>query len=396
MAHSVLIHNIGMLLSGDIARPIHNVSAIYIEDGVFKEIGTLHTSAETIINAQGNLVAPGLIDSHVHPSFGDLTPVQNATNWISNYLHGGVTRMVSAGELHLPGLPIDDPDPDLFCSLALLTRACYDRHRPSGVKVEAGTMMLVPGMRRSHFERVAAAGARCVKFIFYPYGKNPDEQANYVRWAKELGLKVKIHSGGVSRSGVSRPAGADVVFKLKPDIVGHINGGPIPMPLTDMEQILRDSDCLLEIAYGGNHSIAQAFMKMVLERGHLHRVLLGTDTPSGTGVAPRGLLRTMALVASVPGIKPEQVVCMATGTAALAHNLDSGFIHKGKPADLLIMGKIHGASGKTALESLSDGNLLGISMVLIDGRLVIRDRSLQTPPPETGARIEYERETVNL
>jgi enamidase len=50
--------------------------------------------------------------------------VQNATNWISNYLHGGVTCMVSAGELHLPGLPIDKPDPNLFRSLALLTRAC--------------------------------------------------------------------------------------------------------------------------------------------------------------------------------------------------------------------------------------------------------------------------------
>jgi len=384
---SVLIHHIGTLVTGDIRAPLSDAASLYIQDGLFKEIGTGRTSADIVIDARGNLVTPGLIDSHVHPSFGDLTPVQNATNWISNYLHGGVTCMVSAGELHLPGLPIDNPDPNLFRSLALLTRACYDHYRPSGVKVEAGTMMLVPGMKRADFEAVAAAGSKCVKFIFYSYGENPDEQADYVRWAKELGLKVKIHSGGVSRSGVSRPAGADVVLKLKPDIVGHINGGPIPMPLSDMEQILLESDYLLEIAYGGNHSIAQAFMKKVVEQGQLHRVILGTDTPSGTGVAPRGLLRTMAIVASVPGVKPEEAVCMATGSAALAHNLDSGFVQEGKPADLVIMGKIQGASGKTPLESLSDGNLLGISMVLIDGRLVIRDRSLQTPPPETGARI---------
>lgn len=387
---SVLIRNIGALITGDIKAPFGKAESLYIQDGVFKEIGTRKTSGDIVIDARGNMVTPGLIDSHVHPSFGDFTPVQNATNWITNYLHGGITRMVSAGELHLPGLPIDDPDPHLFRSLALLTRACYDRHRPSGVKVEAGTMMLVPGMKRADFEAVAAAGSKCVKFIFYSYGENPDEQADYVRWAKELGLKVKIHSGGVSRSGVSRPAGADVVLNVKPDIVGHINGGPIPMPLSDMEQILLESDYLLEIAYGGNHSIAQAFMQKVVEQGQLHRVILGTDTPSGTGVAPRGLLRTMALVASAPGVKPEEAVCMATGSAALAHNLDSGFVEEGKPADLVIMGKIQGASGKTPLESLGDGNLLGISMVLIDGRLVIRDRSLQTPPPETGARIEYE------
>jgi len=384
---SVLIHHIGTLVTGDIRAPRSNAASVYIENGRFKEIGTDRSSADIVIDARGNLVTPGLIDSHVHPSFGDLTPVQNATNWITNYLHGGVTCMVSAGELHLPGLPIDKPDPDLFRSLALVTRACYDHYRPSGVKVEAGTMMLVPGMKRSDFETVAAAGSKCVKFIFYSYGENPAEQENYTRWARELGMKVKIHSGGVSRSGVSRPAGADVVLTLKPDIVGHINGGPIPMPLPDMERILTESNLWLEMAYGGNHSLTQTFMKKVAEQDQLHRVILGTDTPSGTGVAPRGMLRTMALVASVPGVKPEEAVCMATGSAALAHNLDSGFVQEGKPADLVIMGKIQGASGNTPLESLGHGNLLGISMVLIDGRLVIRDRSLQTPPPERGARI---------
>jgi enamidase len=162
------------------------------------------------------------------------------------------------------------------------------------------------------------------------------------------------------------------------------------MPLEDMVRILEESDLWLEMAYGGNHSLTQAFMKKAAEQGQLHRVILGTDTPSGTGVAPRGMLRTMALVASVPGVSPEEAVCMATGSAALAHNLESGFIREGKPADLVIMGKIQGASGNSALESLGQGNLLGISMVLIDGHLVIRERSLQTPPPERGSRIEKE------
>jgi enamidase len=341
-----------------------------------------------MIDAQGNMVIPGLIDAHVHPSFGDFTSVQNATSWISNYLHGGVTRMVSAGELQLPGLPLDDPDPRIFKSLALLNRACYDRYRPGGVKVEGGTLMLVPGLEERDFDEVAEGGSKCVKFIFYPFGENPKESASYVKWSRERDLKVKIHSGGVSRSGVSRPAGADVVLEIGPDIVAHITGGPIPMPYSDMERIVDESDFALEVCYCGNLAATVKLAEMLVAKGKLHRVIMGTDTPSGTGVTPRGMLRIMALVASVEGVSAEQAICMATGSVALAHNLDSGLIQEGKPADLLIVGKIRGCSGNTPLEALEEGSLLGISVVLVDGEILIKDRSQQTPPPETGAVIE--------
>lgn len=388
---SVLIYNIGTLITGDIKNPVSPADSIYIEDGLFREIGTERTQADTIINAQKNMVTPGLIDSHVHLSFGDFTPVQNATNWISNYLHGGTTRMVSAGELHLPGLPIDDPDPVVFRSLAIVTRACYDRYRPGGVKVEAGTLLLVPGLTSSDFEAVAAAGSKCVKFIFYPYGDNPGETANYISWARQKKLKIKIHAGGVSRSGVSRAADAGVILEIQPDIIGHITGGPIPLSLSDMETVARKTNAFLEIVYNGNIAYTNKLLQMVSERNELGRIILGTDTPSGAGVTPRGMLRIMAVVASADGIKPEEAICMATGGPARAHHLDSGFIQTGKPADLLILGKIQGSPGETPLAALKEGNLLGISMALIDGRIVIRNRSQQTPPPEICATIESEK-----
>lgn len=389
---SILIYNIGCLISGNIREPVLPSDSIYIEDGVFKEIGTSKSEADTVIDARGNVVAPGLIDSHVHPSLGDWTPVQNSTNWISNYLHGGTTRMVSAGELHLPGLPINNPNPEVFKSLALLTRSCFDNYRPNGVKVEAGTLLLVPGLKESDFEAVARAGSKVVKFIFYPYGQNPEEQKNYVYWARKRGLTIKIHSGGVSRSGVSRPADASVVLDIDPDIIGHINGGPIPMTVADMQRVVDESKAYLEVAYCGNPNRAIKLIQTVVNRDQLERVVLGSDTPSGTGVTPRAMLRIMALVATVDGVEPEQAFCMATGTPAIAHRLDSGFVEIGKPADLIILGKIQGSEGATALQALKAGNLLGISMVLIDGRLIIRDRSKQTPPPEVGATIVSERE----
>ena len=73
--------------------------------GRFKDVNT--EGATTVVDANGTTVAPGLIDSHVHPVAGDWTPRQNQIGWIDSYLHGGVTTMISAGEVHMPGRPRD-------------------------------------------------------------------------------------------------------------------------------------------------------------------------------------------------------------------------------------------------------------------------------------------------
>lgn len=388
--NSILIYNIGTLVTGDIKNPLSKADSIYIENGRFVQIGATKKNADIIINANGLLVTPGLIDGHVHPTIGDFTSAQNSTSWVTHYLHGGITRMVSAGELHYPGLPFDRQDPKLFKGLARLTKSCYDRERPSGVKVDAGTLILTNGLTEADFDEMVELGSKCVKFIFYPYGKIPGEDEQYVRWARERGLVVKIHSGGVSRSGVSVPAGADLILRLKPDVVGHINGGPIPMSFKDMDQIIEESDLWLEISYAGNYGAAVHIAKRALERGELDRVILGTDTPAGTGVTPRGILRTMALVSSLGGVPPELAICLATGNVASAHHLDSGFIQPGKPADLVIMGKIQGCQANNDLGVLTIGDLLGISIVIVDGKILIRERSFQTPPPQTKAIIEKE------
>jgi enamidase len=272
-----------------------------------------------------------------------------------------------------------------------VTRACYDNYRPAGVKVEAGTLLLVPGLKEDDFAAVARAGSKLVKFIFYPYDQNPREQADYTAWAHKYGLKVKIHSGGVSRSGVSREADADLILSLKPDIAGHINGGPIPPSEEDVKRIVDQGDCYLEVAYCGNAGLAVKTVAWAAQKGCLERVILGSDTPSGTGVTPRALLRTMALAATADGVEPEQAVCMATGSAARAHNLDSGFIAVGRPADLVILGRIQGSAGQNAMEALKAGNLLAVSLAVIDGELVIKDRSSQTPPPAIAAEVVSKR-----
>jgi enamidase len=142
-----LIKNIGTLITGDLDNPVRQADSIYIADGLIREIGNgLPRPAEVVIDARGLTAMPGLIDSHSHPTFGEFTPAQEAHAWITHYLHGGVAALISAGELHLPGLPVP-PDLATALSLALLAKRCYDQLRPSGVKVDAGPSCWSPASR---------------------------------------------------------------------------------------------------------------------------------------------------------------------------------------------------------------------------------------------------------
>lgn len=388
---SVLVKNIGTLVTGDLARPVADADCLSIRDGKIARIGpSLPEEANVVIDARGTTVMPGLIDSHSHPLFGDYTPTQHAVGWIKAYLHGGMTMLISAGELHLPGLPLQPLDAKLFKYLAVLARRCSENYRPDGIKLQMGTLLLAPGLREADFDEIQQEGIRLVKFIFYPYGPDLAEPRQYVAWSHAREIKVKIHSGGVSRSGVSQAAGAKLILALQPDIVGHINGGPIPMPWEEIKQIALDSDCYLELARSGNSRVAVQLSRLAVEKKLIHRVLMGTDTPGGTGIIPRGLLRGLALVCSLGEMPPEQAVCTATGNVALAHGLRAGILAEGMPADLVILDRIQGSVARDALDAFRIGDLPGISMVLIDGQIRVRGRSEQTPPPARLAVIEKE------
>ena len=383
---SILIKNIGTLVTGKLESPLRQADSIFIKDGLVRSIGNgLNHAADQTIDANGITAIPGLIDSHSHPSIGEYTPAQNSLGWITNYMHGGVTALISAGELHLPGLPLP-PDARTALSVAIVTKKCYDNLRPSGVKVHAGTLLLVPGLTEKDFDEIQSLGVKLVKFIFYDYSLLPNGEANrYVDWAHARGIKVKIHSGGVSRSGVSQVAGFDMVQKIRPDIIGHITGGPIPMPEEDMLRIANETECFMEICTSGNYRLALTLARAVKANGRYDRVLIGTDTPGGTGIVPRGILREIAFLSAVGEIAPEKSICMATGNVGRAHDLNIGILEEGRPADIVLLHKITGSVSKDALDSFAKGDLPGISYVIIDGVVQVAGRSQQTPPPERAA-----------
>ncbi len=377
------IKNIGEFFTGDLARPQLPVKSLLIAD---KRIAAFDppadTKADAVLDAGNSAVMPGLVDGHVHPVFGEWTPTQDTIGWIGNYVHGGTTTMISASELHVPGLDYGNLTPDLVTSLAVVTASTTGRVRWSGAKVHAGTVILVPGMNESHFDRLRDAGAILAKYLFFPLAQNKDEALRYNAWARERGIRMKVHTGGVSRSGLSQVCGYDILSWLQPDIAAHISGGPIPMSDDDLDKVIDRTDFALEICSSGNYGSTQRAVRRLKDRGTLSRLTLGTDTPGGTGVIPRGMLRQLCFICSICDVTPAEAIAIATGNTARAHGLDVGILAVGKPADIVICGPVEGSAGTSVADAIAHGDLPGIAYVLIDGEIIVSGRSRQTPPPQ--------------
>jgi enamidase len=376
---SVLLNNIGTIVSGDIQHPILEGNAILIQDGKIAKVGKSEdfgqVDAETTIDCNGTTVTPGLIDSHCHTILGDYTSRQNQSGFIESELHGGVTTMISAGEVHLKGRP---KDPAGVKALAILASKSFTNFRPGGAKVEGGAVILEKGLAREDFQEMAKEGVHIVGEIGLGSIKTPEDAAPMVKWARECNMTIMMHTGGTSIPGSSTVT-AEMVMQTNPDIASHVNGGPTAVSFEEIEKLVEKSDMALEIVHCGNPLIAVKAGRLFAEKDVLDRVIIGNDAPSGTGVVPLGVLRVINHLASLTPITPEQAICMATGNTARIHKLDRGIIAAGKEADLVIMDTPMGSVGKDALSAIEAGDVPGVAMVLVDGKIVVTT-SRNTPP----------------
>lgn len=375
----VVIQNVGLMLSGDLNQPILSADTVVVQDGIitavglYKDCDTAH--AKTVIDAKGVCLAPGLIDSHVHPVFGDWTPRQNQLGWIESSLHGGVTTMISAGEVHLPGRPKDIVG---LKALAITAQRAFDNFRPGGVKVLAGAPIIEKGMVEDDFRELALAGVTLLGEVGLGSVKAGEEAQKMVAWARKYGIQSTIHTGGPSIPG-SGLIDKDVVLEADADIIGHINGGHTSLSEAHVCELCERSSRGIEIVHNGNEKIAIAAAKAALDLKCPHRVILGTDSPAGSGVQPLGMLRLISMLSSLGNIPAEWVFCFATGNTARMRNLNCGLIEPSRAADFVFMDRAQHTAGKSLLESIQLGDIPGIGMVMIDG-LVRCGRSRNTPP----------------
>ena len=382
-AHSdkCVIRNIGLLLSGKIENPILDGDCVVAVGGKIDAVGYESDidagGADCIVDANGTALAPGLIDSHIHPVVGDYTPRQQQLHWIDSTLNGGVTTMISAGEVHMPGRPKDIVG---LKAMAIAAQRWYENFRPSGVKVLAGAPVIEHGMEEQDFKDLADAGVKLLGEIGLGSVKDGHTAKRMVGYARKYGIQSTIHTGGPSIPG-SGLIDKDMVLEAGTDVVGHINGGHSALPDDQIVCLCETCRSSLEIVHNGNERAALLTLNTARELGKLDQIILGTDGPAGSGVQPLGILRMIAFLSSFGNISAETAFCFATGNTSRQRNLDAGILEPGYSADFVLLDQAQHSPGRTMLESIQQGNLPGVGMTIIDG--VIRShRSRNTPPAQ--------------
>lgn len=377
---SLAIVNIGCLLSGDLSRGLLDADTLLCRDGKIAALGTARavdvSGADVVLDARGSTVAPGLIDSHCHVVLGDYTPRQKTVDFLDSYVHGGITSVISPGEIHAPGRPKDAAG---LRALAVAARACFLNFHPNGMKVHAGAIVIEPTLSEDDFREVAAQGVWLAKFGFGAFA-DPADGEPQIRWAQKHGIKVMSHSGGASIPG-SEPVTAEHLLRLRPDVCGHVNGGTTSLDEGGVRRLITETDMILQVVQAGNLRSALEIVRAAREAGRFHRVILASDTPTGTGVMPMGVLKTVCEMSSLAGLPPEQAWALASGNNARAYGLNAGLIAAGRDADLVVMDAPWGCLAPDALGAIARGDIPGISAMIIDG--VVRTLRSRNSPMAT-------------
>ncbi|MBM3486832.1 MAG: amidohydrolase family protein [Alphaproteobacteria bacterium] len=374
------IVNLKTICTGDWRKPFAKGDSILMDKGLIQKVGTLSAQelrgCDVVVDAGGMTAMPGLIDSQVHVTFGDYTPRQRTVGFLESYLHGGTTTSISASEVHVPGRP---NDPEGVKALAVAAFKCFEHYRPGGMRVHAGALILEPGLKQKDFDEIRKKGVWLAKAGFGRF-KTPFEYAPLVKMAHKAGMIVNCHTGGASIPD-SSPIIGDHLLAMRPDVSYHINGGPTAMPDKDFIRIIRESDIALQMCEAGNIRTAILCLKLAVENDAFDRFLIATDTPTGTGVMPLGMIKSMAALACLTEYPAEWMVAAAAGNNARIYRLNSGFIQKGKDADIVVGDAPLGGTGKDLLGAMKHGDFIAIASVFTDGVPRFVGRSRNTPPP---------------
>jgi len=374
------IVNLATIVSGDWREPFVSGDSILMEDGAIAQIGTLSASTldqcDVVIDADKSTAIPGLIDSHVHTTFGDYTPRQKAVGFLESYLHGGTTTAISASEVHVPGRP---KDPVGVKALAVAALKCFEHYRPAGMRVHAGSLILEPGLNETDFREVAEKGVWLVKAGFGAFA-TPYDYAPLVGWARKYGMVTTCHTGASSFPG-SGGIWTDHLKAMQPHVSFHVNGGPAAMPDSEFPALVHETAIALQVCTAGNLRTALMVTELVRAAGQFDRLLVATDTPTGSGIMPLGMMYTISHLAGLGKLSPEWAIAAATGNNARVYRLNSGFLRVGCDADVVIVDASEGGAASNALAAFSNGDVAAVAAVITQGipRFVGRSRNTHAP-----------------
>jgi enamidase len=382
----IAIVNIGSIVSGDLNQPFVAGDTIISDGDRIATVGTAPAKAiedcDLVIDADGTTAIPGLIDSHVHVTFGDFTPRQQTVGYLESYVHGGVTTAISASEVHVPGRP---RDADGVKALAIAAHKCFEHYRPGGMKVYAGSVILEPTLSGNDLGEIAKQGVWLAKAGFGAFA-TAYEYAPLIAAAHAHHMITTVHTGGSSIPGSGAITG-DHLLALRPHVSFHINGGPTAMPDRDFERIIVESDIALQICTAGNLRTALLCAALAQKHSAFDRLIIATDTPTGSGVMPLGMFYTISHLAGLGGIAPECCIAAATGSNARVYGLDTGLLSPGKAADIVLIDAPDGGTQDNALAAIANGDIAAVGAVIAGGDPRFIGRSRNTPATTRNVRV---------
>ena len=150
------------------------------------------------------------------------------------------------------------------------------------------------------------------------------------------------------------------------------------MSLDEARQVIEQIDAAIEIVQCGNVKRAAQVSELIAARGEHHRLILGNDSPSGTGVMTWHLEKYL-MACLVGWYGPGSGCLRRHRNTARVFGLNRGRIAQGLEADLVFLDTSIGSTGKDVLSCLVEGDTPGVSVIMIDGKVVVTPPTLPRP-----------------
>ena len=365
----ILLTGCGSVATGVLDQPLVDADTILVEGEMISAVGRRSDieapSNAIIVDAAGLTAIPGLIDTHLHPSFGDYSWRTRTADWMAGYLQAGITTGISQGSFLLEGYPTDRVG---MLALGVALARSYSTYRPGHMKMHAASISLVEGLTEDDFRFLAGEGVNLISEIGVLSIVDPEVVRPMLEIAHRHGFISRVHFGPKAVPG-SYTVSAEDTKAMGVQIAAHVNGGPAAPPMEDVTLLVEETDCWLEICDSGNVRMAVDVARDAQQGNYLDRVMLGTDSPHGSGATPRGVLRLLTLLCAATDISAPEAIALASGNSAIAYRLDTGRIAAGMRADILLIDAPRDVRPEDGIQSLENGDIPSISMIMTDGEI---------------------------
>ena len=262
-------------------------------------------------------------------------------------------------------------------ALALAARACFLDYRPGGMRVHAGSIILEPGLTEADLTDLVAPGLWLAKAGFGAFAtpfdyaplmsRPPDGDGDDHAHRRLLDFRIV---GDMGR----------YVLASNPSVSFHVNGGPVAMPEAGFARLVNESDIALQLCTAGNLRTALLTAKLLDEAGQPERLLIATDTPTGSGSCRSACSTPSVTSRALAVCRRSRPSRRRPGNNARVYRLklrDSR--SPGKDADVVLIDACAGGSQPDALSALRNGDVPAVAAVFTDGVPRFVGRSRNTP-----------------